>query len=51
MADYIGGTGEAGINEIVKTEYFRKVFLTTLEANLVFKRWAVDGTIPMHEGR
>jgi len=51
MADSIGTTDLAAISEIVPTEWWRKVFLTTLEANLVFKKWGLMGTIPKHEGK
>lgn len=49
MADVI--TNLTIVANAVKAEYWQKTFLSTLEANLLYTKWGIEGEIPAGEGK
>jgi len=49
MADTL--TNIATVGNAVQAEYWQKVFLSTLEANLLFDRFGLPAELPAHEGK
>lgn len=49
MADFL--TSIANVPNALQAEYWQRMFLSTLEANLLFDRFGIPATMPPHSGR
>lgn len=49
MADYLSSI--ANVPNALQAEYWQRLFLSTLEANLLFDRFGIPASLPPHAGR